>query len=377
MPALTATRYEETRVAPPTQGTTLRTLAIYMASRLLTFLAAWVAAMGWSDVLSRLTSWDGGWFLLVVHAGYPTEVPTAGGHVVQSTLPFFPLYPIATRAVAWVLPGSDAWAAVTVSLACGALGAVLIHRLVGLVSDAATADRAVVLYCLFPGSMVLSWGYSEALMVVLAVGCLIALRQQRWLLAGVLASAATATRATALVLVLVCAWEAFTAIRRHGAWRPLVAPVLAPTGMLAYFGYLWAHTGDALAFLHAEEAWGVGPGLGRTTFRLAVAAVRSPWESPMATIATASLVFAIVTAVLLLRRPWPPMLSIYSLGIVAFSVTSRVDGLRPRDVLTAFPLIVALAARVSDDWFRRIAWVFGVLLFVSTVLHGTGFWGQP
>jgi hypothetical protein len=355
-----------------------RTLAVYAASRVLTLAVMWIAAhrVGYR-LIALLSSWDGNWFLTVVRSGYPNHVPVGGAVAAQSTLPFFPLYPLATRAAAWVLPGSDAWAAIAVSLACGAIGAILVHRLTELVADRRTADRVVVLYCLFPGSMVLSWAYSEALTVTLAAGCLIALLRQRWLLAGVLAGAATACRANAVVLVAVCLWEATAAVRRDRTWRPLLAPAIAPTGIIAFFGYLWAHTGDPLAFLHAEEAWGVQPGAGRRTLHMIWSVVRAPTANPTFTIAVISLGFAVLTAVVLVRRPWPPMLSVYALGILAFSVVSRSDGLRPRDILIAFPLLMALGAAASATRFRQTVMIFVPLLLTSLVFHGIHTWAQP
>ena len=353
-------------------------LAVYAASRVLTMAVMWLAAMRTGHgLIALLSNWDGNWFLRVVHSGYPTEVPMDAGGVVESTLPFFPLYPMATRVAGWVLPGADAWAAIAVSLVCGAIAAVLIHRLTELVADRSTADRVVVLFCLFPGSMVLSWAYSEALMLVLATGCLIALLRERWLLAGLLAAGATACRANAVVLVAVCLWEATAAVRRDRTWRPMIAPALAPAGIVAFFGYLWIHTGDPVAFLHAQEAWGVHPGVGRHTLQMIWGVLQAPTAKPTFTIAVISLGFALITAVLLVRRPWPRMLSVYALGVVAFSVVSRVDGLRPRDILLAFPLLMALAATTSPTRLRQVTWVFVPLLLTSQVFHSLGAWAQP
>jgi hypothetical protein len=324
-----------------------------------------------------LASWDGSWFLTVVHGGYPAQIPMSGGAVRESTLAFFPLYPLLIRIAAWVLPGPDAWAAIGVSLGCGAIAVLLIHRLTELVADRRTADRTVVLFCVFPGSMVLSWAYSEGLMIALAAGCLLALLQRRWFLAGALAGAATACRPTAIVLVGVCLWEAVTAARRDETWRPFVAPVLAPIGGLAFLSFLWARTGDPLAFIHAEQAWGVAPKMGAATWSIMQAAARAPLAVPAYTIAFVSVIFAAATVVLLVRRGWPVMLSLYTLGILALSLSSRSDGLRPRDLLTAFPLLIGLAATVSERNFWLLTRLFLTLLLVSMVFHGVGLWTQP
>src|SRR5205807_7473706 len=96
----------------------------------------------------------------------------------------------------------------------------------------------------FPGSIVLTPFYTEGLLIALVLGCLLALLHDRWWTAGVLAALATATRPNAVVIVACCACAAAVAIRRRRDWRPLVAPLLAPTGLLAYFSFLWLRTGS-------------------------------------------------------------------------------------------------------------------------------------
>jgi hypothetical protein len=254
---------------------------------------------------------------------------------------------------------------------------VLVHRLAEIVAGRHIADRAVILYCLFPGSLVLSMGYSEGLMIILATACLIALLREHWALAGALAGLATACRATALVLVLVCLWQALTVIRRDRTWRPLIAPALAPTGALAFMAFLWLRTGDPLAYSHAQAAWEVRPNFGRVMFQFVLDFLSAPLATPVVTIAVCSLIFAGVSAVLLVRRQWPPLLSIYAISLVFFSVISRSDGLRPRDILTAVPLLIAVAAVASDTSFRRIANASAFLLMASMLFHGIGAWTQP
>ena len=50
--------------------------------------------------------------------------------------------------------------------------------------DGAVADRAVTLWVFFPGAVVLSMVYSEALAILLSSVCLLALLKKQWLLAG-------------------------------------------------------------------------------------------------------------------------------------------------------------------------------------------------
>jgi hypothetical protein len=385
-----------TVTAPPaTHPTTGVRAALepYGQSRLLTLLVAAVAGLRVGVGPVRfLSTWDSGWFLTIAREGYPHHIPTAAGHVVESALAFFPLFPLLLKIVAVLTPLSDAAAGVAVSLAAGAVAVVVMHRIaLRLTGDPARARRAVVRFSFFPGTMVLSMPYSEAVMTALAAVCVLALLEERWWTAGVCAALATASRASALALVPACLWQALVVVRRHrrpggtavgGAGprrlRPLVAPLLAPLGTAAYFAYLWARTGDPLAYVHAEAAWNSGLSFGRPALVMAGRVLRSPFTAaPMPVTATLALGFAVATGIVLARRRWPAVLSVYTYSVLAISVLTRTDGLRPRDVVTAFPLFLAAADVVEERWMRYVMPASAALLALSLTFHNLGAWGQP
>ena len=76
-----------------------------------------------------------------------------------------------------------------------------------------------------PGSFVLSFSYSEALMLALVGATLLLLLDERWLLAGLSAAAATASRPNAIAICAACAVAAWIAWRRHHDWRALARTV--------------------------------------------------------------------------------------------------------------------------------------------------------
>nr|MDQ3823819.1 hypothetical protein [Actinomycetota bacterium] len=72
-----------------------------------------------SDLLFlTFAQWDSGWFLRVADRGY--DIP--------ATSAFFPVYPLVTRGVGFVL-GSTVVAGVLVSLVAAGVGAVLVWRI--------------------------------------------------------------------------------------------------------------------------------------------------------------------------------------------------------------------------------------------------------
>jgi hypothetical protein len=231
--------------------------AAYVASRgVVLVLASILAARGHRSLLGELLVFDGAWYVRLAEHGYPHAVPD--GH---STLGFLPLYPLAARALGDLASLGTPIGALAVSGVGGLVATVLAHRLAASWWGERAARRAVLLFVLFPGSVVFSLAYSEGLALPLVLGCLLALRSRRWLLAGALAGAATAVEPVAAVIVPVCAVVALRHLRSEGwrnprARRCLLAPLLAPTGLAAVGAFEWAWVGTPFATVIAQhEGW--------------------------------------------------------------------------------------------------------------------------
>jgi hypothetical protein len=225
-----------------------------------------------------------------------------------------------------------------------------------------------MLWCFFPGSFVLSLFYTEGLMIALVLGCLLALLHHRWWTAGVLAGLATATRPNAVVIVACCAWAAAVAIRRRRDWGSLVAPLLAPTGLLAFCSFLWLRTGSFTAYFRVQrEGWGqqLDP---TNVFAEISRFAQHPLSNTEDTAEFAALVFVIVAAVLLVRSRPPPILVVWTAGIIGIALLSSVGGIRARFILTAFPLIIVMALYLRGRVFVLYLAASAALLGYVTVV---------
>lgn len=343
-----------------------RTTGIYLASRAVVLAALWTASrlMPAVGLANTVTAWDGGWYLQTAEHGYPSTLPLVDGHVAQSNIAFFPLYPLCVRVVHTVLGVSYRGAGLVVAGIAGLMAVVVLRFLLERLWGTDAADRGVVLFCFSPGALVLSLTYSEALMLALTIGALLALLSHRWLLAGVLAGFATATRPNAVALVAACAWASFLAIRAERDWRSLTAPVLAPVGFVSYQAYLWAHTERADAWIQTQQGgWGERLTIAATWDKLSEF-FRHPMVDVNITIAVAGTLFVLVTAVLLVRARPPGPILVYTAGIVLLALLSQTLGARPRFVLTAFPLVAVLGR-----WLRGNA--FSVAVACSAALLGS------
>jgi len=258
--------------------------------------------------------------------------------------------------------------------------------LVAIVLFALIADRlygervartTATLSALFPGSFVLMFAYSEALMLVLAAACLLLLIDQEWTAAGVFAALATATRPNGLALVLACVVAAFFAIRDRREWSALIAVLLAPIGFITFQVWLGQHTGEAGVWFRVQrEAWDEGASFGWTAVSNSVEAVWQPMTSPTDTITFLSFLTTIALLVIAWKVKLPWVLMAYSWAIVALMLVPATVTARPRFLFTAFPLLIAAAKwfderRDSDErlWPMTMA-ACGAGLAALTGLYG-------
>ena len=120
-------------------------------------------------VHAGLLGWDAGWYESIAREGY--------GPLGRQSLRFFPAVPLLTHALAWVPGLGDGPALVLLAnaaaLAATAMLYVLVRRETG---DAAAARRSLWILSLLPAAFVLVMGYAESVLLVLAIGCFLALR---------------------------------------------------------------------------------------------------------------------------------------------------------------------------------------------------------
>jgi hypothetical protein len=306
------------------------------------------------------TQWDGLWYLEIVRSGYPRSMPADITYFdVEARAAFFPLYPMVVRAADRILPGGDTLAALAVSTGLALVAVVLVGVLARRLYGNDVAERAMVLFAVFPGSFVLSYAYAEALLIVLAAACLWFLLDERWLLAGVTAALATATRPNGVALVAACGVAAVLAIRRNRDWSSLVAPLLAPVGFISFQWFLAAHTGESWPWFRVQrEAWREGTSFGATAISNTISFLGHPFESPTDALTAASLAALVLGLWCLWRKPLPWPMVAYIAVVIALMLLPATVTARPRFLFTAFPLFISAAAW----WPRRDRAVWDLVL---------------
>ena len=341
-------------------------LMAYGAVRLLSIVIV-LAAHG-HTVAGGLAGWDGKWFLMGAEHGWPRHLPMVDGHVAANPIAFFPLLPMIVGGIAWTGINASV-VGVLLSMATGALAVVAVGVAAAEFADLEQARRAALLFALFPGSFVFSFIYSEGLLITAVALGLVMLLRERWLLAGLLGLVATASSPVGFAFVVSCGVAAGIAVWRRRDVSSLLAPALAPLGGIAWMGFLWIHTGQWNAWRMTERGgWNSYPSL-RYPFHIVAQVVFDPLRPTL----TGYLLFfgtvaAVLGTILAVKERQPVPVLIYAIAAEAMALISAPVGLRPRFLLIAFPLIIAVATRFSGRTYQVIVTISGGLLVAMTAM---------
>ena len=327
---------------------------------------------GLTAVVRALDSWDGHWYLDVTRSGYPRHIqPNVTYFVSDARAAFFPLFPRVVHYMDKLVPGGPVSLALLLNFVLGGVFVLLVGRLARDLFDARTAEKAMIIAAFFPGSFVLSWTYSEALMLTIGALMFMALMRRQWVLAGVIAAFGTAARPNAVAFVVACGVASLLAILRDRDWRSLVAPLLAPIGFVSFMAFLRHHTGEDWAWFRVQrEAWREGTSFGATAVERTFDFFLNPISSPTSMLTTAS-VGAMILAVWCARRyRLPAMFDAYSATVLFLMLLPATVTARPRFLYTAFPLIISAARALRDN--EDSWWPVTVMVLSAGLITVTG-----
>jgi Mannosyltransferase (PIG-V) len=208
----------------------------------------------WPKLAETFAVWDSGWYFDIASRGYYFN-PDG-----QSSVAFFPLYPLLVRLAA--SPFGDSPAAIWVA-AIGVSGAsffgslIALHQLSERLTGSREAARRTILYiAVFPFSIYFTRVYTEALFLLLTVLSVRAAHESRWLWAGIIGALATLTRPNGILIalpLLIMACGGRPSWRTFG--RRIVALALIPTALTGYSAYVYSLSGNPLAWLTVQRHW--------------------------------------------------------------------------------------------------------------------------
>lgn len=299
--------------------------------------------------LDRWVAQDGSHFAYIAAHGYTDYWRTA----------FWPAYPALMHVFAPLFGGDYGLAGMAITNVAFFGALVALRRLAERELDADAGRRAALYLAVFPTAFYFFAPYSEAVFLFLGISSFAAMRERRWLLAGLLGCAATLTRSAGVLLVVPFAVEFYF------AWRAVyVALIPAAAGL--YSLYLVSQHRSPITYLTAQQYWGRSLQWPWTTYVLGLQGLlhlrgRDPIGATHLALNFAALVVFVVLAVVSFRV-LPPSYGLYTAALLLYlslfpasDPVAAVQG-EGRLVLMAFPIFMALG-----KWGRR-TWVHEALL---------------
>jgi hypothetical protein len=98
-----------------------------------------------------------------------------------------------------------------------------------------------------------------------------------------------------------------------------------------------------------------------------------PLHTPVTFVFGISVIVALTLVVVLVRTSMPAVLKVFAIGVLVVAATSHVLYPNPRFILTAFPLTIALAARVRGTGYAVVVATSAGAMVLLLILYCYGF----
>jgi len=308
--------------------------------------------------LIRMAMVGDAWFYRqIATSGYE---PRSLDGTPKNTWAFFPTYPLLVRALGGgdgALFSTVAVVTSNVALLAALFAVAAAGRELGASDD--DVERAAWYIVLFPTSYFFSMPMTESLFLLLSAATFLAAARQRWPIAGIFGGLTSATR-----VIGICLLPALLLLPVQRGQRPSKRQLwllLVPAGIAAFVLYLYARTGDPLAFVHAQTLWGRGAHVSSSDSILQHGLVVSkPWNFVALNLAAAILMIAAGCS-FLMRRQWS--YAAYTLLSVAVPLSTGSLQSMARYALVDFPMFFWLASICrTPTRDRALTAIFVILL---------------
>ena len=304
----------------------------------------------WLDIWGQ---WDTGWYLDIAKNWYAVEAPYKNYY----NYVFFPLYPTLIKLLGAVI-GNNFYAGLIISNAALLAAAILLYKLVEIDHDREVALNSVKYMFIWPTSFILSGVLSEAVFLMLVIGCFYLARKGKWLSVGIAGFFLSLARVNGVCVGIPLLYEYMKEknFRLKGIRVNILALALLPLGLLLFCVYNYYLTGDFLAFVHAQSAW--GRHLGNPLMTLAYG-IFGGAAKPIDTVQACFTVFTLASLAIFYRRI-PVSYLLFCLISIFLPLSTGLHSM-PRYMVVLFPVFI-LFAQLGKD--KRVDTAFTIIFSV-------------
>lgn len=313
-------------------------------------------------VLSVWGVWDTGWYLNIAKHGYSPKISTYESTKDQANFAFFPLFPLTIRLLGEIVRNNFI-AGIIISNICLLGSAILIYKLLCLDYDEEVGKRAIKYLFLFPTAFILSGVFSESLYLFLVLLCFYALRRSRWLILAIAGFLVSLTRSTGILIVLPLAyeyWRQITSGRYKWKLKNIVALATPILGILVFVYFNYFLTGDPLAFVHIQNAWG------RFLQNPIAVLVHNIATRDVSILLAEYLTLASITLLAVMHNKIRPSYLLFSLYSIFIPLSTGLLSM-PRFLVTIFPLFLACTLITKKPLWEE-AFVIGLSLIQGCLM---------
>jgi len=328
-------------------------------------------------VLGNWLWWDGSWYLHIAQHGYSFHPGR------QSSVAFFPAYPLVVRAVVALTSLAYPLAAIVVTTLCGLAAFTLFNRWCTRHIGDRAARCAVLALAVYPYAWYLyGAAYSDALFVAATLAAFLLLDDHHPVAAGAAGIVATAARPTGILVAVGLVAVALDRRRKgnvdgHTTAREH-AVLLAIVGLLGWCVWLGVRFRHPFAFIETEGApgWNRAPGVATWLKVPLVTGIARDgivvWAPHLVQVAVCA---AFALALPAVWRRFGRGYGIYSLATVLAPAISTDDFMGTgRYLLAAFPVFAVVGASLAERPIARRIFIVASSagLVVGTTLFATG-----
>ncbi len=229
-------------------------MALFLANQLLEFLLLKRFSENGFQGLCKL---DCIWYTGIAAKGYQ-QVLSVDPYSKMANWAFFPLFPMAVRALAVTLGLRFETAAILTSKLFFLIAIYAFIKVAKSYLPRASPLGVGLIVAFNPYAIYGNTGYTESLFLLLTSLFFLLLHRSKLAASGLVGLLLTATRLagiSTLLSYLIVMGEQWGSMPVRKRWAALVGLLLLPLGLLGFMLYLKHHMGDPLAFVHIQKAW--------------------------------------------------------------------------------------------------------------------------